>query len=77
MTIVIPKKSRDRGDDGHKIISLRIRQDTLERIEDMANKADRSRNELINILLLAAIKNAVVEDQRCVKKRTLFKQTQV
>ena len=60
--IVISKKSRDRGDDGHKIISLRIRQDTLEQIEGMANKSDRSRNELINILLSAAIEHAVVEE---------------
>ena len=60
--IRITKKSRDRGDDGHKVISLRIRQNTLEQIESMANKTDRSRNELINILLLAAIENAVVED---------------
>jgi len=60
--IRITKKSRERGDDGHKIISLRIRQDTLEKIEDMANRADRSRNELINILLSAALENAVVEE---------------
>ena len=62
MNIVISKKSRERGDDGHKIISLRIRQDVLEKIEIMANRADRSRNELINILLLAAIENAIVEE---------------
>ena len=60
--IRISKKSRDRGDDGHKIISLRIRQDMLEQIDDMANKTDRSRNELMNILLSAAIENAVIED---------------
>ena len=60
--IVISKKNRDRGDDGHKIISLRIPQDTLEQIEAIANKADRSRNELINILLSAAVKNVVVEE---------------
>jgi metal-responsive CopG/Arc/MetJ family transcriptional regulator len=58
--IRISKKSRDHGDDGHKIISLRIRQDMLERIEYMANKTDRSRNEVINILLSAALENAVV-----------------
>ena len=60
--IIVSKKSRDRGDDGHKIISLRIRQDTLDRIEELANKTDRSRNELINILLSAAIEIAVIEE---------------
>jgi len=60
--IRITKKSRERGDDGHKIISLRIRYDALEQIEEMATKTGRSRNELINILIMAALKNAVVED---------------
>ena len=60
--IRITKKSRDRGDDGHKIISLRIRQDTLEQIENIAHESERSRNELINILLSAAVENAVVEE---------------
>ena len=60
--IRITKKSRDRGDDGHKIISLRIRSDALEQIEEMATKAGRSRNELINILISAALENAVVEE---------------
>ena len=61
--IVIFKKSRDRGDDGHKIISLRIRQETLERIEDLANKTDRSRNELLNILLSAALEHVTVVEK--------------
>ena len=59
--IKISKKSRKPGDDGHKIISLRIRQDTLERIEDIATKTERSRNELINILLSAALENVTIE----------------
>jgi hypothetical protein len=58
--IRISKKPRERGDDGHKIISLRIRNETLEKIEDIANKTERSRNELINILLTAAIESTVV-----------------
>ena len=60
--IIVSKKSRERGNDGYKIISLRIRQDTLDRIEELANKTDRSRNELINILLSAAIEIAVIEE---------------
>jgi len=60
--ITITKKVSKRGDDGHKIISLRVKNETLERLEDIATRTDRSRNDLINILLSAAIENVVVED---------------
>ena len=60
--IKITKKNRTRGDDGHKIISLRIHQSTLDQIENIAQKTDRSRNELINLLLTAALENVTVEE---------------
>lgn len=60
--ITITKKVQRRGDDGHKIISLRIKLDTLERIEDIANKTDRSRNDVINTLLSNAIEHVLIED---------------
>ena len=60
--IKISKKTRKRGDDGHKIISVRVRQETLDQIESIAAKTDRSRNELINILLSAALENVTVEE---------------
>ena len=60
--IKITKKNRTRGDDGHKIISLRIHQNTLLQIENIAQKTDRSRNELINLLLTAALENVKVEE---------------
>lgn len=60
--IKISKKLRERGDDGHKIISLRIKQDALDQIDDIAKKTERSRNELINLLLSAALENVSVEE---------------
>jgi len=60
--IVISKRPQKRGDDGHRIISLRIGIDMLDKLEKIAHKTDRSRNELINILLAAALENVVVED---------------
>ena len=52
--IKIPKK----GDDGYKVISSRIKEKTLEDIEDISTQSNRSRNEVINILLANAVKNA-------------------
>ena len=40
-----------RGDDGFRIISVRIRESTLSKIDNAAEKSNRSRNEIINILL--------------------------
>ena len=45
--ITINKK----GDDGYKIISVRIRENTLKKIDELSNKSNRSRNKIINILL--------------------------
>ena len=40
-----------KGDDGYKIISVRIKEGTLSKIDELSEKSNRSRNELINILL--------------------------
>jgi len=55
-------KKFPRGDDGHKIISLRIPLYLFEEIEKLAKETDRSRNELINILLNAALENVTIEE---------------
>lgn len=60
--IKITKKSPYKGDDGHKIVSVRMKDETLEELERLSQKTNRSRNELINILLESAIKLVVVEE---------------
>lgn len=49
--IRITKKQPRRGDDGHKVISVRMRDETIERLDELSGRTNRSRNELINILL--------------------------
>ena len=44
-------KIRRRGDDGNKIISVRIREDTLRKLDELSSETNYSRNELINIIL--------------------------
>lgn len=60
--IKITKKSPYKGDDGHKIVSVRMKDETFEELERLSQKTNRSRNELINILLESAIKLVVVEE---------------
>ena len=53
--IKITKKTARKGDDGHKIVSVRMKEELLERLDTLSAKTNRSRNELINLLLESAI----------------------
>ncbi len=50
------------GDDGYKVISIRIKENTLNLIDDISSQTNRSRNSIINILLENAVQNIEVED---------------
>ncbi len=58
--LVIEKKSL-KGEDGFKTFSIRIKDETVKRLDDLARETNRSRNELINILLDFAIDNSEVK----------------
>ena len=59
--ITITKKTARKGDDGHKVISVRMPDETLARLERLSAETNRSRNELINLLLSAALDKVTVE----------------
>ena len=46
-----PIKINKKGEDGYKVISVRIKEGTLNKIDELSQKSNRSRNELINIIL--------------------------
>ena len=50
-----------RGEDGNRVISVRIREDTLAELDRLAAESNYSRNELINIILAYVIKNVQLE----------------
>ena len=52
-----PLKIKRRGEDGNKIITVRIREDTLDALDKIAAETNRSRNELINIILSHGVQN--------------------
>ena len=56
-----PLKIKKRGDDGHKVISVRINNDLLERIDNIAKESNRSRNEIINLILRHGTENIVYD----------------
>ena len=60
--IKITKKVKKRGDDGYKVVSVRMPEVLIERLEELATDTNRSRNELINILLESAVDLVRIED---------------
>ncbi|MBQ5746587.1 MAG: ribbon-helix-helix protein, CopG family [Clostridia bacterium] len=42
-------------------MSVRLKEGTLEKIDDLSLKSNRSRNEIINILLESSVEDAEVE----------------
>ena len=60
--IKIPKKTVRSGEDGHKVVSVRMKDETIIRLDELSVKTNRSRNELINLLLDAALNNVTVTE---------------
>lgn len=60
--IKITKKTARRGDDGYKVVSVRMKEEMIERLDELSAKTNKSRNELINLLLDAAMEIVKVEE---------------
>jgi len=58
----ITKKSNLKGDDGYKTFSVRIKEETVQRLEEISKQTNRSRNELINIMLEFGIENCEIKE---------------
>ena len=56
-----PLKIKRRGEDGNKVITVRIREDTLGALDKISAETNRSRNELINIILSHGVQNLQIE----------------
>ena len=57
----IPLIIKKRGDDGNRVISVRIKETTLAELDRIATEINYSRNELINLILEHGIKNFEIE----------------
>ncbi|MCI9037350.1 MAG: ribbon-helix-helix protein, CopG family [Oscillospiraceae bacterium] len=57
--VITPK--RPKGDDGYKVFSIRIKEELVARMDDIATRTGRSRNELIGTFIEYALDRCVVE----------------
>ena len=60
--IRIKKKVTKRGEDGYKIVSVRMKDELIARLDELSAQSNRSRNELINLLLESAVDIVKIED---------------
>ena len=59
--IIYPKRAK--GEDGYKTFSIRIREETVERIHAISARTGHSRNELIGIFLDYALEHCSISDK--------------
>ena len=56
-----PLRIRRRGEDGNRLITVRISEDTFAKLDNIANESNYSRNEVINLILAHGVKNIEIE----------------
>lgn len=56
-----PLRIKKRGEDGNKVITVRIKEDTLRELDRIAGETRYSRNELINIILRHGVNTMEIE----------------
>lgn len=49
------------GENGYKNFSVRLKTETVDKLDEIARKTNRSRNELINMILDYGIENCDIE----------------
>ena len=59
----ISKRSALKGEDGYKTFSIRIKDETVERLDQIANQTNRYRNEIINMMLEFGIENCEITEE--------------
>ena len=59
--VIQPKRTK--GEDGHKVFSIRIKDELVCRLDDISNQTGRSRNELIGTLLEYALDRCVIGEK--------------
>lgn len=58
----IKKRTALKGEDGYKTFSVRIKDETVEKLDEIARQSNRYRNELINIMLEFGINNCEITE---------------
>ena len=58
----IKKRPALKGEDGYKTFSIRIKDETVEQLDEIAKQTNRYRNDIINMMLEFAINNCEITE---------------
>lgn len=58
----IKKRPALKGEDGYKTFSIRIKEETVEQLDEIAKQTNRYRNDIINMMLEFAINNCEITE---------------
>lgn len=59
---LIVKAKRPKGEDGYNVFSIRVKEETVSKIDAISAQTGRSRNELIGTFLEFALERCKVEE---------------
>ena len=59
--VIHPKRAK--GEDGYRTFSVRVKEDIVKQVNEIAAKTGRSRNELIGILLEYALARCTISEK--------------
>lgn len=58
---VITKRNKEKGNDGYKVFSVRIKDETVDKLDEISKETNRSRNEIINLMLEFAVDKCIID----------------
>ena len=56
-----PLKIKKRGEDGNRVVTVRMREEILAELDRLAAESNYSRNELINLILAYGVEHIEIE----------------
>lgn len=56
-----PLKIKRRGDDGYKVVTFRLPEETVKRLDELARDANCSRNEVVTEIIHYGLENIEIE----------------
>lgn len=56
-----PLVIKRRGEDGNRVITVRIREEILAKLDRLSAETNHSRNELINLILAHGVENIEIQ----------------
>ena len=59
---ILTKKSPLKGEDGYKVFSIRIKSKTVDDLDKLCTKTNRTRKELVGMMLEWAIENTEIKE---------------